>query len=65
MARQITSADYFDVDTAPAVVNAPVAVTAWITLTGGAGIDSVVANDPFRLKITRDANLLYVEIKET
>ena len=49
---------------------------ATITFTNGADMDSVVAGDPFRLKITRDADngsdtavgdaqLLYVEIKET
>ena len=49
---------------------------AAITFTDGADMDSVVAGDPFRLQIIRDAdngsdtaagdaNLLYVEIKET
>lgn len=49
---------------------------ATITFTDGADMDSVVAGDPFRLKITRDADngsdtsvndaqLLYVEVKET
>jgi len=49
---------------------------ATITFTDGADMDSVVAGDPFRFKLTRDANngddtatgdaeLYYIEIKET